>query len=74
MTKTPQPISKSDYEDVEAGKWTICSRNFDLACCDCGLVHRIEWRLKGRELELRFWRNGPSTGGIRKALRAARNK
>ena len=69
---------KSEYEDVEAGKWTACNKTIDLACCDCGLVHRIKWRIRksgGRdELQLRFTRNGPATGGVRKALRAARKR
>lgn len=64
----------SDYEDVESGIWTKCTKAFDLACCDCSLVHRIQWRIIDGILELKFRRNGPATGGLRKAMRATRPK
>ena len=71
-------MNKSVYDHVESGVWTPCSKTFDLACCDCSLVHRITWRTKkigGREeLQLKFVRNGPSTGGLRKAVRASAKK
>jgi len=70
---------QSDYDQIEADEWVPWIKDVDLACCDCGLVHRVKWRIVkttgGRnELQLRFSRNGPATGGIRKALRAAKKK
>ena len=65
-------MKESEYEDVESGEWTTCAKTFDLACCDCSLVHRISWRMKGKNLQLKFLRNGPATGGMRKGLRAAK--
>lgn len=69
---------KSAYEHVEPNEWTTCAKAFDLACCDCSLVHRVRWRLieiNGRqELQLKFNRNGPATGGMRRhAIQAVRN-
>jgi len=63
---------KSVYDEVEPNKWTVCTKTFDLACCDCSLVHSIDWRIRQGKLQLRFRRNGPSTGGLRKALRASK--
>lgn len=67
---------KSVYDHVEPDEWTTCTKRFDLACCDCSLVHEVEWRLieiNGKaKLQLKFRRNGPSTGGLRKAQRARR--
>ena len=71
-------MKESVYDHVEPGVWTQCSKNFDLACCDCSLVHTVSWRIKkvkGRdELQLKFFRSGPSTGGLRKAMRASAKK
>ena len=71
-------MKESVYDHVDPGVWTPFSRQFDLACCDCSLVHRVTWRvkkIKGRdELQMKFYRNGPSTGGLRKAVRAAAKK
>lgn len=71
-------MKKSEYDHIETGEWVPWLKDVDLACCDCGLVHRVTWRLKRtknrNELQLRFSRNGPATGGIRKALRAAKKK
>lgn len=72
MTKNPP--KSSTYDHVESGKWTTCTKTFDLACCDCSLVHRIDWRLKDGKLQLRFKRNGPSTGGLRKAMATQKRK
>jgi hypothetical protein len=59
---------KSDYETVIDGKWYALSPKFDLACCDCGLVHDVRVRLKGSQLQLSLRRNGPATGGRRAQL------
>ena len=74
MAKSAPTKPNSIYDHVEPDEWTTCTKTFDLACCDCSLVHEIEWRLiemNGvQKLQLKFRRNGPSTGGLRKAQRA----
>ena len=76
MARSAPQKPKSEYEHVEPNEWTSCAKVFDLACCDCSLVHRVRWRiltLNGREeLQLKFNRNGPATGGMRSRLRASR--
>lgn len=69
----------SEYDQIEAGQWVSwLKKGVDLACCSCGFCHRIKWRIKnvnGRdELQLNFTVNGPATGGLRKAMRAAAKK
>ena len=39
-------MSKSKYELIDTGKWFTLPDLMDFACCSCGLVHRIETRLK----------------------------
>jgi hypothetical protein len=58
----------SDYDHVIDGKWFDLPSKWDLACCDCGLVHKVEARLKDGRLQIRMTRHGPATGGRRKAL------
>ena len=47
-----------------------------LACCDCGLVHDVQFRVTEGKLSLRFSRNKRSTAMKRyyKAKRAAEEK
>lgn len=64
-------IDRRRYFQVEEGEWTEARKNGDLVqCCDCGLVHRIDYRIKttgrGDEIEVRFRRDDRATKGIRK--------
>lgn len=59
---------KSAYETVVDGKWYLIPNKFDFACCDCGLVHDVAMRFKGGQLQIRFTRNGPATGGRRSQI------
>lgn len=40
--------------------------NWRLICCDCGLVHDLEFRVKSGESQFRIRRNNRSTGQIRR--------
>jgi hypothetical protein len=60
-------MSKSQYELIDTGKWFTLPDLMDFACCSCGLVHRIETRLKDGKVQLKMKRNGPATGGVRAA-------
>jgi hypothetical protein len=61
----PSKPKNSAYETVVDGKWYAMPNKFDLACCDCGLVHNVKIRLRGSEMQIRLDRNGPATGGRR---------
>lgn len=37
-----------------------------LACCDCGLVHKIKVVATKRRVRLRFWRDNRRTGQLRR--------
>lgn len=37
-----------------------------IACCDCGLVHRFEYRVRGKDLEVRAWRLNRETANRRR--------
>lgn len=41
-------------------------RGYRLGCCDCGLVHDIQFRLQGRHILFRARRNNRSTALMRR--------
>ncbi len=58
---------ESDYHHIQEGEWFRPNkRGFREQCCDCGLVHTINFRLKDGHIEFQTFRNGPATGGARK--------
>ena len=60
MTRKPAPqAGKSEYYHVSDGEWIeIPMRNHMDQCCDCGLIHRLNFRIntKGR-LEVQAFRD-----------------
>ena len=52
------------------GRWSPWVRpdrkSFKLGCCDCGLVHDMDFRISGRRIEFRVARNNRSTGQVRR--------
>jgi hypothetical protein len=59
--------SRSKYEQIYDGEWFDLPSKWDLACCDCSLVHRMYTRLKDGKIQIRMDRHGPATGGVRAA-------
>jgi hypothetical protein len=56
------------YHQLRDGEWTaVKRRGHKDACCDCGLVHRIEYRVApdGR-IELRAFRDDRATAAVRR--------
>jgi len=50
------------------GEWNIIPRkNFYRACCDCGLVHREEHRVRKGKIEYRVWGDKAATRAERRA-------
>jgi hypothetical protein len=59
------------YDQPEENEWvTPVMKCYKLACCDCGLVHEIDFRLtivnKKVVLQFRVRRNNRSTGQMRR--------
>lgn len=55
-----QPIEKGDILEIPNGRYV----NF--ACCDCGLVHRIDVKIKNKKTQLKFIRDNRRTGQRRR--------
>lgn len=55
------------YEKPESGEWVQPVRKgYKLACCDCGLVHRMDFRIYKGRVQFRAFRNERSTGQMRR--------
>lgn len=63
-------MAKSAYEQVEEGEWYTPSAKHKERCCDCGLTHRSEYRVRGGQIEIRVWRDERATANARRSLRA----
>lgn len=59
---------KSEYYHVTDGEWIeVPKRNYRQQCCDCGLVHRHNFRINDKsKIEIQTFRDGPATGGARR--------
>lgn len=54
------------------GRWSywiqpvMYPQHYRMACCDCGLVHDVEFKVEGGRVEFRVARNNRSTGQVRR--------
>lgn len=65
------------YATPAPGEWVLpVRRGYKLACCSCGLVHRIDFRVRKRRVEFRAFLAPRSTAMVRrwKAAREAEEK
>ena len=58
------------YEDVKGGKWYTAPKRMGylFACCDCGLVHQVDFRIKGKDIQFRLWRDNKATRNRRRSV------
>lgn len=63
------------YENLSAtagpdgwSRWvTPNPKSYRTSCCDCGLVHDLQFRMRKRHVEVRFKRNNRATAAVRRA-------
>ena len=62
---------KIKYKPLGAGKWEEpVLRGYRFVCCDCALVHRMDFRLFNGEIQFRVFRYPRATTAQRKAYLA----
>jgi len=60
------------YDRPKAGEWiTPIRKGYKLACCDCGLVHKTQFRIvtdqQGRKrIQFRVWLDNRATAAMRR--------
>jgi hypothetical protein len=62
-------MAKKSYPLISPGQrvdfnWT--NTDYKAACCDCGLVHRFRFKVKGKTLTMMAWRDNRATAQIRR--------
>jgi hypothetical protein len=61
---------KIKYIDETEGRWIFPKRKgYLMRCCDCGLVHRLDFRLNGKHIEFRIFREEGRTGQVRRWMK-----
>ena len=55
------------YDKPEKNEWVQpVRRGYKMACCDCGLVHEMDFRITaGNHIQFRVRRNNRATGAVR---------
>lgn len=60
------------YREVRAGQWVQPVRKgYGMACCDCLLVHRLDFRIKNGRIQMRARRDNRSTAQLRRYRKEA---
>lgn len=55
------------FQRPESGEWVQpVRRGYKMACCDCGLVHTINFRIYRRRVQFQAFRNERSTALMRR--------
>lgn len=64
-------MSKSEYYHVSNGEWiTVTKRGYKEQCCDCGLVHKMNFKINARgEIEIQTMRDERATSAVRRAFK-----
>ncbi|MBW2081585.1 MAG: hypothetical protein JRI39_00525 [Deltaproteobacteria bacterium] len=60
----------SRYKDVRVGEWVQpVEHGYKLACCDCGLVHKVDFRIHEGRIQFRMFRDARATGQVRRHMK-----
>jgi hypothetical protein len=58
------------YERPKENEWIRpVKTNYKMACCDCGLVHNMDFKIKENRVWFRVRRNNRATGQVRRYLK-----
>jgi len=57
------------YDITKDGQWIQPFRkDFKIKCCDCGLVHNINFRIRKGRVQFQAFRNKRSTAQVRRNM------
>lgn len=62
------------YPNIENGQAVDINwrkKDYKIACCDCGLVHKFRFAAIGNTLRIRAWRDNRATSAIRRKRKVA---
>jgi hypothetical protein len=60
------------YDVISYGEWSRTRmKNFREQCCDCGLIHRLDFRIVDGKVEFRTRRDDRATAAARRSFKFA---
>ncbi len=60
------------YHKQTDGEWVQPLTGYKMACCDCGLVHRMEFRGVRGKIQFRAYRDNRATAARRRSPQVKR--
>jgi len=58
------------YKQVTDGEWVQpVKKGYKMACCDCGLVHVVDFRIYKGRVQLRAFRDNRKTAAKRRHMK-----
>lgn len=57
------------YYQQKDGEWVQPKDNYRIACCDCGLVHDMQFRVVKGNVQFSATRNNRSTAARRRGIK-----
>lgn len=63
----------ANYISVEPNKWYYFARKDGLICCDCSLVHTMQFKIKDKKIYIKFDRDDRATAGYRRSREVKKN-
>jgi prepilin-type N-terminal cleavage/methylation domain-containing protein len=60
---------KRSYPPIQAGEKVVVpweTEDYKMACCDCGLVHRLRFTVEGSNIIMQAWRDNRATAQLRR--------
>lgn len=63
------------YDKPKPGEWVQPVRSgYRMSCCDCGLVHTLDFRVHKGHIQFRAFRNERATSAVRREDRKRRER
>lgn len=63
------------YDKPETDEWVQpVEEGYKMACCDCGLVHQMDFRVEDGRAQFRVRRDNRATAGIRVSMGMRKGK
>lgn len=64
-------MAEKQYPQIFDGEWvTVPKRGFKEQCCDCGLVHRVNYRITAdNRVQVQSFRYARATAAVRRAFK-----
>ena len=63
------------YQKVAAGEWQQpVTKGYKMSCCDCGLVHRMDFRIRKGRIQMRGFRDNRATAQVRRRRAEAKEE